>query len=71
MENNSPKKESIGDALNNYKNASKSETELNPAINATIPKILPFNQNDFEKTMSKETDPDLMTSYEIIKLSSY
>ena len=25
---------------------------------------------DFEKTMSKETDPDLMTSYEIIKLPS-
>jgi len=70
MENNTPKKESIGDALNNYKNASKSETESNPVINASIPKIQPFNQNDFEKTMSKETDPDLMTSYEIIKLPS-
>jgi hypothetical protein len=29
-----------------------------------------FNPQEFEKTMSKETDPDLMTSYEIVKLPS-
>ena len=29
-----------------------------------------FNPNDFENVMSKETDPDLMTSYEIVKLPS-
>ncbi len=29
-----------------------------------------FNQQDFEKNMMKETDPDLMTSYEVVKLPS-
>jgi len=29
-----------------------------------------FNKQEFENTMNKETDPDLMTSYEIVKLPS-
>jgi len=29
-----------------------------------------FNQKDFEAAMSRETDPDLMTSYELVKLPS-
>ena len=30
----------------------------------------PFNPQDYENAMSSETDPDLMTSYEIVKLPS-
>jgi hypothetical protein len=39
-------------------------------INKEIPKPTSFNQQDFERTISKETDPDLMTSYEIVSLPS-
>lgn len=44
-----------------------------------IPEVIPtsipsasssFNQKDFEAAMSQETDPDLMTSYELVKLPS-
>jgi hypothetical protein len=63
-ENQIPQKESIADALKNYKNINNSVTST------SIPKPTSFNQQEFEKTMSKETDPDLMTTYEIVKLPS-
>jgi hypothetical protein len=65
-ENKLPQKESVAEALKKYKEA----TGENKVIGTSIPKPPPFNPADFEKAMSKETDPDLMTSYEIVKLPS-
>ena len=61
---NIPKKESIADALNKYKSGDNI-----PVVGDSVPKAN-FNANEYEKTMSKETDPDLITSYEIVKLPS-
>lgn len=36
----------------------------------SIPSASNFNPKDFENDMNKETDPDLITSYEIVKLPS-
>ena len=74
MENNMPKKESVADALKKYKdqinqNGKEFKAE-NPVVGAALPKPPQFNPQEFEKAMSKETDPDLMTSYEAIKLPS-
>lgn len=66
---NVPQKESIADALKKYKSTSI-PNESNNVVNAGIPKPPMFNPLEFEKMMSKETDPDLMTSYEVIKLPS-
>jgi hypothetical protein len=74
-----PKKEPIGDVLKKYKemrdenNLPKSPPQpVNPdtVITDSIPKSSGFNNEEFEKTMSRETDPDLMMSYEIVKLPS-
>jgi hypothetical protein len=41
------------------------------AMSSQIPSAAStFNQQDFESAMSRETDPDLMTSYELVKLPS-
>lgn len=75
MENNSvPQRESISDALKKYKeviNNSNNNGQPEPfiATNTSIPKT-GYNPQDYEKIMSKETDPDLMTSFEIVKLPS-
>jgi hypothetical protein len=69
--NDKPKKQSIGDTLKKYKEATAGQEKPSPqVIGAGIPKMPTFNPMEFEKTMSKETDPDLMTSYEAIKLPS-
>jgi hypothetical protein len=67
-----PPKEKISDVLRKYKEGTGNITgKNNPIISANaIPKPTQFNPQEFEKTMSRETDPDLMTSYEIIKLPS-
>jgi hypothetical protein len=74
-----PQKESISDVLKKYKEATQGQSTSNApssvdnipkAVTASIPKPQQFNPMDFERTMSKETDPDLMTSYEVIKLPS-
>jgi hypothetical protein len=75
MENHEqPRKESVADSLKKYKDAinqgGKEFKAENNAVGATLPKPPVFNPQEFERTMSKETDPDLMTSYEIIKLPS-
>lgn len=69
---NLPQKESISDALKKYKESTGGQVNFNQpnVIGDSIPKAPTFNQQDFEKTMSKETDPDLMIAYEIIKLPS-
>lgn len=46
-------------------NEPRQETKAVPA--SEPPK---FNRDNFEATMSRETDPDLMTSYEVVKLPS-
>jgi hypothetical protein len=74
MENTEgPKKENISDVIKKYKKSTQPQPETentSKAVNTAIPKPPVFNPQEFEKTMSKETDPDLMTSYEIIKLPS-
>jgi hypothetical protein len=68
-------KESIGEVLKKYKEK-RSEGIIptqpisNTNVISEIPKASTFNPQEFEKTMMKETDPDLMTSYEIVKLPS-
>jgi hypothetical protein len=65
-----PQKETIAQSLTKYKSKNVSTNE-NPVVNTlNTPKPTSFNAQEFEKTMSKETDPDLMMSYEIIKLPS-
>jgi len=78
MENNKlPQRESVSDALKKYKEANDKVSDESQYVNSvsnvsnvSIPKPTQFNQQDFEKTMTKETDPDLMTSYEVVKLPS-
>jgi len=74
---NQPKKENISDVLKKYKESTNNTSDNidslpnnNKVITDSVPRAKPFNPQDFEKTMSKETDPDLMTSYELIKLPS-
>jgi len=77
-----PKKESIGDVLKKYKEMRdegtlpKTETH-SPTPDEIIAQSIAnpnvssgFNPEEFERTMSQETDPDLMMSYEIVKLPS-
>ena len=79
MENETPQKEPIGDVLKKYKQMHDEGTLPSPdsvtsapleAKSDSIPPSTNFNKQEFENVMSKETDPDLMTSYEIVKLPS-
>jgi hypothetical protein len=69
---NTPKKENVADALKKYREKTGQAKEAqNPKVVAdSIPKMPVFNPQEFQNAMSKETDPDLMTSYEAIKLPS-
>lgn len=79
-ENQVPKKEPIGDVLKKYKQMREEGTLPSPesvtsapieAKPVSIPSAASsYNPQDFEAAMSRETDPDLMTSYEIVKLPS-
>jgi len=62
-----PQKENISDVLKKYKEQQNVVTDENKktVVTASIPK-----PQNFENIMSKETDPDLMTSYEIVSLPS-
>jgi hypothetical protein len=68
-ENQFPKKESISDAVKKFKEIKEGSDQVpfNPMVTPNVPV---FNQEQFEKTMSKETDPDLMMSYEVVQLPS-
>ena len=66
---NAPQKENVQDMLKKYKQQIESP-DSKKAIGNEIPKARAFNPDEFERTMSKETDPDLMTSYEVVKLPS-
>jgi len=65
---NIPQKENIAEALKKYKDVINSEGKQ--ATSANIPQPPQYNPQEFEATMSKETDPDLMMSYELVKLPS-
>ncbi len=67
---NAPQRENIQEMLKKYKEQIESNPDNRKAVGNEIPKAKTFSHEDFEKTMSKETDPDLMTSYEIITLPS-
>ncbi len=84
-ENQTPQKQPIGEVLKKYKEMQKNGSLPSPESVVSAPlepksvevksdMISPvsssYNKQDFENTMSKETDPDLMTSYEIVKLPS-
>jgi hypothetical protein len=74
-EEQTPQKETIQDVLRKYKelhgDMPAHESKISSTVlNDSIPKPPSFNPQDFERTMSRETDPDLMTSYEIVKLPS-
>lgn len=60
--NTPPIKENIADALKKYHN---NDTQPN-----VVPSTTNFNKEDYESMMSKETDPDLLMSYEIVSLPS-
>lgn len=59
-----PQKKNVLDAIQNMQNVEK------PVSLKSNEKENLKQFNDYEQTMSKETDPDLMTSYEIIDLPS-
>ncbi len=63
-EENVPQRESVSDALKKYK-LDENKTSVTPT-----PKVPTFNPQEYEKIMSRETDPDLMTTFEIVKLPS-
>ena len=63
MSDEKTQKEIIVDSLRKFKEGNS------PVVGDSIPKFS-FNKDEFEKNMSKETDPDLMTVYETIKLPS-
>jgi len=68
-------REALKKELMKYKevinNAPKDNAPI-PASTDSIPKMptTGYNQQEFEKNMAKETDPDLMMSYEVVKLPS-
>ena len=67
-----PPSENLSDAIKKFKEGTGDVTgKKEPDVVGTqIPKPPTYNQQDVERMMSKETDPDLMTSYEIVKLPS-
>jgi hypothetical protein len=67
IEEQFPQKESISDLLKKYKEQEGNTVQV---MGDNIPKSTTFNHDDFERTLTRETDPDLMTSYEIVKLPS-
>ena len=72
-EEQTPPKESIQELLKKYQDNKLTTQDVNTSnsvVNNSIPKPPTFNPQDFEKTMSRETDPDLIISYEIVKLPS-
>lgn len=68
--NNTPKRENIQDLLNKYKDQHNLNDNNVVVTGNSIPKPVSYNPQTFEQTMSKETDPDLMISYEVVKLPS-
>jgi hypothetical protein len=69
MNENTEQKKSVADSLREYKEK-KGETQNETKLSSSIHEAPKFNKEAFEQTMTKETDPDLMTSFETVKLPS-
>lgn len=67
---NQPEKKSITDMVNEYNTSKDLEKAQILANNSSIPNNNQFNQDNYQEIMQKETDPDLMIAYEIVKLPS-
>lgn len=65
-QNQEPEQKSIKDIINQYKESN----DENITKTASIPDAKTYNPDQYNNIMQKETDPDLLTSYEIIKLPS-
>lgn len=71
-----PQKESIADSINKYRESREvmegniASPDNHKVETASIPTPPSYVQNSVEHLMGKETDPDLITSYEIVKLPS-
>lgn len=79
-QNQPPPKQPIGEVLKKYKEMRDDGSLPSPesVTSAPVEQVQPsipasasaFNPDDYQNAMSKETDPDLMMSYEIVKLPS-
>ncbi len=75
-EKNFSQKKGISDLLKKYRSQkdnveNENTNQINiPKPQENTPNLQQFNHEEFEKAMSKETDPDLITTYEIVKLPS-
>jgi len=73
-ENQQPQKKSMQDVIKEYKDKHLNDNpDLNPtqmAATANIPTAKQYKPEQFQEVMQKETDPDLVISYEMIKLPS-
>lgn len=76
-----PQKKSVTDVVNEYKKKNDNSSENNTtnqeelkqeptAVTNKVPTAENFNPDHYQNIMQKETDPDLTTSYEIVKLPS-
>lgn len=68
-----PQRKTISDMAEEYKKMKESEEQSfseNSAKNVSMPTSETYSPEHFQEAMSKETDPDLIISYEIIKLPS-
>lgn len=64
-----PQKKSITDVVNEY-NEKNVEDNPNVAKSTSIPDAGSYTPENFQAAMQKETDPDLLTTYELIDLPS-
>lgn len=67
QESKIPQKRGIGEVLEEYKKKQENSQDM---ASTGIPTASSYKPENFESTMNKETDPDLMTTYELIKLPS-
>ena len=65
-ENTFQPKENVSDLIQKLKN----EETYNQVKSNSIPKSNNFNPSEYQKILSKETDPDLIITHEIVKLPS-
>lgn len=77
--NQQPQKKSINEVVNEYKQKQNQgnvegqnamQQDQNYANPTSIPTAGSYNPEKFQSTMQQETDPDLMTSYELVDLPS-
>lgn len=69
-QNSAQKNESISDTLKKYKESRNiNEVGVEPQQQNTVQATIPYPQ-EHNNIMNRETDPDLMTSFEIVKFPS-